>query len=116
MGGDPDEFVLAKQLPREFYREIVLPEVHTVGINCRGYVGMVIDNETRLRVPGDPRKHQGSFIDALPRAVFVPVLEKHHPCVERLLHRLLRVDAEQDLIEDQAEPSDVIAPGDCTAP
>jgi hypothetical protein len=43
-------------------------------------------------------------------------LEKLHPCVERLLHGLHRVDAEQLLIEDQAKPSDVIAPVYCTAP
>ena len=116
MGRDPDEFVLAKQSSREFDREVVLPKVHTVSINCRRDVGMVIDNETRPCVPGDPGKHQCSFIDALPRAVLVPILEKRHSGVERLLHRLQRVDAKKGLIEDQTEPSDIIAPVYCTAP
>jgi len=99
-----------------FDRKVILSEVHTVRIHRCGDIRMIVHDEQCTGTVGDPGELQRMFVDIPARTIFVPVLKELHPDSERLLHRLGRPNAQEILIDDQAEPVDVTLPGYCSAP
>ncbi len=76
VGRDADDLVAAQKPSRRFDRQIVLPEMHAVGIRRRRDVRVIVQDEQRLRPAGHGREQPRRFVNRPSRTAFVPVLEQ----------------------------------------
>ena len=61
--GDADYFSLAKDFAGFFYRQVVLAEMHSVGVNGKGDIGIIIYYEYGIVFPGKVFEFDRFFVD-----------------------------------------------------
>ncbi len=111
-----DDLVRAEEFPRILKGEVILPQVHSVGVCREGDVGVVVDDKHRAGLFQASGKPERRFVDIFPRAALVPVLEEPHSRREREGRGLPDIDPQVVLIEDQTESPDATCSGYSTAP
>jgi len=103
VGRDTDDPVSAQKPSRRLDRQIVLPEMHTVGAcRCRN-IRVIVQDEQRVRPSGRGCKQPCRLVNRPSRTALVPVLEQPDPGGQRADQRRFRSGAEKVPIKDQAK-------------
>ena len=107
---------MTEELSRVFNRKVVLAEVHTVSAHGAGNVRMIVDDQYPASLAYDRDQSERDIVYPPSCGALVPVLEQPYAGRERLEGRLFYINAQDVLIEYQAEPPDAIAADYNTSP
>jgi hypothetical protein len=99
-----------------FDRKVVLPQMDSVSVHRNRNIGMIINDKQRSGLSRCSAQPKRCLVDIFPRSIFVAVLKKTDASRQCLRHGLLRVNAKQVMVEDQADAFEITLAVNCSAP